>query len=66
MTDEEEDAYLYAQDRTRMRIAIDVLKEVIHGDFQVTRIINDLYRQVDTAYEKRENPTNKSDTDEGQ
>lgn len=56
MTEEEEDTYLYAQDRTRLRIAIDVLKEVIHEDFPVKPIVAELYRQVDAAYEKRDNP----------
>lgn len=56
----EEEAYIYAQDRTRLRIAIDVLREVICEDFNVKDIVAALYRQVDAAYEKRDNPSNKS------
>jgi hypothetical protein len=54
MTEAEEEAYIYAQDRTRLRIAIDVLKEVICDDFQVKDIVAELHRQVEAAYEKRD------------
>lgn len=52
MTEEEEDKYVFAQDLTRLRIAVDVLHEVIHDDFMVGGIISDLNQQIDAAFKK--------------
>lgn len=55
MTKDEEEAYLYAQDRTRLRIAINILHEVIHEDFNVKSIVAELRKQVEDAFNKRDN-----------
>lgn len=42
-----EDEYLYAQDLTRVRIARDVLREVL--SFDVKHIVSELYEIAETA-----------------
>ena len=54
MTEEQEDAYVFAQDLTRLRIAADVLKEFIHEDFYVKDCVIKLNKLIDKAYKKTE------------
>lgn len=53
-----EEDYMFAQGLTRLRIALNVVSEIVHLDIYTGHIIHELQREIDKAFRRMESLSN--------